>query len=153
MVREEYANAYVEVLEVLKQLNKEDFNKIPKEYIEYLEKNANKYFSFKYDLSKTLEEQDLSEDAKIILFFFFEKFGANEKQKKKINDFRANMIAKNEEEKLQKYNYEDLFAKKRKHYEMESKTEGSNNGLIVQNKTNIFIKIINYIKRFFNRNK
>ena len=133
-------------------MNKEDFNKIPKEYIEYLEKNANKYFSFKYDLSKNLEEQDLSENAKIILFFFFEKFGANEKQKKKINDFKANIIAKKEEEKLQKYNYEDLFAK-RKHYDIESRTEGSNNGLIVQNKTNIFRKIINYIKRFFNRNK
>lgn len=149
MVKEEYTNAYVEVLEVLKQLNKEDFSKIPKEYIMYLEENSNKYFSFRYDLSKPLKDQNISENAKLILFFLFEKFGANEKQKKKINDFKANIIAQNEKEKAEKYNYDDLF-KKRNH---QNKIENVNNKLVIQNNTNIFLKIINYIKNIFKRKR
>ena len=144
-----YHKAYVEVLEVLKQLNKEDFSKIPKEYIMYLEENSNKYFSFRYDLSKPLKDQNISENAKLILFFLFEKFGANEKQKKKINDFKANIIAQNEKEKAEKYNYDDLF-KKRNH---QNKIENVNNKLVIQNNTNIFLKIINYIKNIFKRKR
>ena len=158
MVKEEYTNAYVEVLEVLKQLNKEDFSKIPKEYIMYLEENSNKYFSFRYDLSKPLKDQNISENAKLILFFLFEKFGANEKQKKKINDFKANIIAQNEKEKAEKYNYDDLF-KKRNHQNRgiqeneQNKIENVNNKLVIQNNTNIFLKIINYIKNIFKRKR
>ena len=35
MISSEYANAYTEVLEILKYIPKEDYNKIPKETLEY----------------------------------------------------------------------------------------------------------------------
>lgn len=44
MVNIEYANAYSEVLEILKYVSEEEYNKIPKELIDVYEKNANKLY-------------------------------------------------------------------------------------------------------------
>ena len=62
-----YANAYTEVLDILKYISKEDYEKIPKSKIKVFEENSNKNYSFKYDLNKTLEEQNVSEIAKMII--------------------------------------------------------------------------------------
>ena len=63
----EYANAYTEVLDILKYISKEDYEKIPKSKIKVFEENSNKNYSFKYDVDKTLEEQNISEIAKMII--------------------------------------------------------------------------------------
>ena len=53
MVDIKYANAYSEVLEILKYISIEDYNKIPKEKIELFKTNANYDYSFKYNQNKT----------------------------------------------------------------------------------------------------
>ncbi len=63
----QYANAYTEVLDILKYISKEDYEKIPKSKIKVFEENSNKNYSFKYDVDKTLEEQNVSEIAKMII--------------------------------------------------------------------------------------
>ena len=63
----QYANAYTEVLDILKYKSKEDYEKIPKSKIKVFEENSNKNYSFKYDVDKTLEEQNVSEIAKMII--------------------------------------------------------------------------------------
>lgn len=52
MVNAIHANAYKEVLSVINNLVKEDYEKIPKQYIEFLEKNCNDDYEFEYDMSK-----------------------------------------------------------------------------------------------------
>lgn len=63
----QYANAYTEVLDILRYISKEDYEKIPKSKIKVFEENSNKNYSFKYDVDKTLEEQNVSEIAKLII--------------------------------------------------------------------------------------
>ena len=63
----QYANAYTEVLDILRYISKEDYEKIPKSKIKVFEENSNKNYSFKYDIDKTLEEQNVSEIAKMII--------------------------------------------------------------------------------------
>ena len=63
----QYAHAYTEVLDILKYISKEDYEKIPKRKIKVFEENSNKNYSFKYDVDKTLEEQNVSEIAKMII--------------------------------------------------------------------------------------
>ena len=92
MVNTSYANAYKEVLIVINNLVKEDYEKIPKEYIEFLEDNCNNDYEFKYDTSKSFDKQELLDDTKYILFGLFEKFGATEIQKAKIKSFKTNII-------------------------------------------------------------
>ena len=97
MVKTNYANAYKEVLVILDNLIKEDYDKIPKEYIDFLTANYNNNYEFYYDTSKTFEEQELLDDTKYILFGLFEKFGATELQKEKIKNFKKNYYNKLEE--------------------------------------------------------
>ena len=88
------AKTYSEVIEVLNNLVEEDYNKIPKEYINYFNKNSEENHKFKYDSSKSFNEQPISDETKIILFGLFSKFVADEKQKKKINTYLHEYNAK-----------------------------------------------------------
>lgn len=101
---------YTQVLTILKKLNIDDYNKIPKKYIDFLEENCDTSFNFIYDDSKNLSEQDISEDAKSILFGLFEKFGTTDKQKKNLKIFKINYYHKLEQEKRKKY-FQNAFEK------------------------------------------
>ena len=112
MVKTNYANAYKEVLIILNNLIKEDYNKIPKEYIEILKANCNNNYDFYYDKSKPFEQQELLDETKYILFGLFEKFGATELQKEKIRNFKNNYYKKMEKEKQEKYDTNNIFNNK-----------------------------------------
>lgn len=83
MVDIKYANAYSEVLEILKYIPVEDYNKIPKNKIELFKTNANNDYSFKYNPNKTLDEQNVSKTAKAIIAILFRDYWATEIQRKK----------------------------------------------------------------------
>ena len=149
MLNINYANAYKEVLEVLNNLVEHDYEKIPQKYIEFLKKNCNSNYEFKYDISKPFNEQNLSDYAKYVLFGLFEKFGATDTQKLKIKSFKTNYINDLEKQKREKYNPNDIFKKK------ESKTDITENIKtnlqMVEYKENILIKLWNKIKNIVKR--
>ena len=80
----EYANAYSEVLEILKNISKEDYEKVPSEKIDLFEKNANKNYNFQYDTNLTLDEQNVSKRAKAIIAILFRDYWATPEQREKI---------------------------------------------------------------------
>ena len=112
MVETIYANAYKEALVIISNLIEEDYNKIPKNYIEFLKDNCNNDYEFEYNTSKSFYEQKLLEETKYILFGLFEKFWATEQQKEKINEFKINFNNKLEEQKREEYNLDNLFKRK-----------------------------------------
>ena len=71
MVDNKYAVAYSEVLEILKYIPIEDYNKIPESKINLFKANANYENTFKYDPNKTLEEQNVSKIAKGIIILLY----------------------------------------------------------------------------------
>ena len=98
----QYANAYTEVLDILKYISKEDYEKIPKSKIKVFEENSNKNYSFTYDESRTLEEQNVSEITKAIIAILFRDYWATKEQ-------RYIIIKKQQEIKEQKQ--KELMAK------------------------------------------
>ena len=142
MINTKYANAYKEVLAVLNNLVKEDYEKIPGEYIEFFETNCNNDYDFEYDTSKSFSEQDFLDDTKYILFGLFEKFGATEMQKTMIKAFRTSYYNKLEEEKRKKYNPDDIFKKEDNIAQEKPKSMG----LIVYKKESFSVRFINWIK-------
>ena len=98
----QYANAYTEVLDILKYISKEDYEKIPKSKIKVFEENSNKNYSFTYDENKTLDEQNVSEIAKAIIAILFRDYWATKEQ-------RYIIIKKQQEIKEQKQ--KELMAK------------------------------------------
>ena len=105
----EYANAYSEVLEVLNNMSKEDYNKIPKDMLEMFKTNCNNEYQFRYDLNKKFEQQEISKRAKLILAILFRDYWATPYQKES--------IVKNEESNIGDSSNLPIELKKEKFYE------------------------------------
>mgnify|MGYP004471381333 FL=1 len=144
MVDIKYANAYSEVLEILKYIPLEDYNKIPKNKIELFKTNANNDYSFNYNPSKTLEEQEVSKIAKGIIAILFRDYWATESQRNKILTKQNYDKMKLEGEKKSKYNPNNLFKNKKIIEEKITTKE------MIKYKENIFKNIIIKIKRLLN---
>ena len=105
------ANAYSEVLQVLKHISIEDYNKIPKNKMEFFIANANTDNEFIFDPSKTLNQQNVSKRAKAILAILFRDYWATPEQKKRIIAKQKQDIQRIEEAKGH-YEQNELFKNK-----------------------------------------
>ena len=149
MVDIQYANAYTEVLEILKNISQEDYNKVSKEKINLFEHNANKEYIFNYDSTKTLEEQNVSKTARAIISILFRDYWATDEQRNKIKAFQNNKRHQIEEENRQKYNT-DIF-KNRKNSAAEVINEQAENMQLVEYKENIFKRILRFFRKMFGK--
>lgn len=121
MVSEEYMNAYSEVLEILKHISLEEFDKIPKEMIDTFKKNANNEYRFEYNPNKTLKQQNVSKRARYIIAILFRDYWATPYQKERIKQKEKYDLHKMEEKLREKYNTDNLF--KNKHIQEEQAIE------------------------------
>jgi len=143
MVNLEYANAYSEVLEILKHISQEDYNKIPKEKIMLFQNNYNKEYNFTYDMNKTLDEQNVSKKAKTIIAILFRDYWSTDIQREKI---KAKEEYDRKIKEQEKYNPDNIFKPK----ETVSNYESSNFPIEIK-KENLIQKILNFIKNIFRR--
>ena len=147
----EYAIAYKEVFEILKYIPNADYNKIPKEKIELYKTMQDKNYNFKYDPSKTLDEQNVSKRAKAIIGLLFRDYWATDIQREKILAKQKYERQKIEEEKAQNHQYEDLFKKNRTEIQQTEVKADVENVSLVEYKESVFTKILNKIKSIFKR--
>lgn len=149
MIAENYACAYKEVIEVLKYTKREDVNKIPKSRILLWRINMNKDYDFKIDTTKTLEEQNLSKEAKAIIANIFKKYWATDYQKERIEAKEKYDIEQMEKEKYQKYNPDDIFKNRKQNIQQEE--VASETVSMVEYREPLFKRILNKIKNIFNK--
>ena len=140
MIKSEYAIAYKEVFEILKYIPKEDYNKIPSEKIELYKVMQEKNYNFKYNPSKTLDEQNVSKRAKAIIALLFRDYWATDIQRKKILEKQKYDRQRIEEEKKQKYQYKDLFKKEERTIEIKDNTDSVT---LIKYKENVFNRFLN----------
>lgn len=150
MISVEYANAYSEVLEILKYISKEDYEKIPNSKIELFEINHNKDYIFKYNPNKTLDEQNVSKTAKAIIAILFRDYWATEIQKEKIINKQNYDRMKLEEEKRTRYNSDNLFKNNEKKIIMNN-TEEEELALIEKNDIKWYEKVWRFLTKFFSK--
>ena len=84
MVTTEYKIAYSQVLEILKHISVDDYNKIPQNMVQMFKNNASDENYFVYNSNKTLKEQNVSEIARTIIAILFRDYWATNEQKEKI---------------------------------------------------------------------
>ena len=138
-----YKNAYTEVYEIIKQLDEEEYNKIPSEVIKAIEENRNTEYEFDLDEDIELKDQELLPETKAILFNIFRDYLSTPEQKEKIIKMQNEERQKNELKKKKKYDV-NVFENKTK--EKLKQTNNQENELI-KYKKNIFTKIINKINK------
>ena len=147
--KQEFGNACKEVLEILKYVNDEDLEKIPKFEIEILQKNKNKNHEFIYDPNIIMKEQKVSKLAKAIIATYFEKYIATEMQKQKIKEKRIYDNSLIEKRKREKSGQNNLFNNNSKNMTSIKKT---NELALINNKA--WYKILwEKIKKFYGKNK
>lgn len=148
-MNKDYSDAYHEVLEVIKNIPKNDYDKIPKKLINLLEQNRNEKNSFVYNVALPFDKQEISKDAKVILAVIYRKCWATDEEKKNIYQEEKLRIQNEEKEKREKYNPDNIF-KNEKQIEKELIEElQKNNYLIVQEKW--YMKIFYKIKKIFKK--
>ncbi len=138
-----YKNAYTEVYEIIKQLNEEEYNKIPSEVIKAIEENRNTEYEFELDEDIELKDQELLPETKAILFNLFRDYLSTPEQKEKIIKMQAEERLKNEQKKQEQYNSDVFVNKQKKQPIKEEHTE------LIEYKENIFKRIFNKIRQFF----
>ena len=146
MVKENYACAYKEVIELLKYFSLEDVKKIPEDLLKVFLVNMDKDYKFTVDEEKTFEEQTLLEETKVIFAIIFRDYWATDYQRQRILAKEENDRRKMEEAKAKKYNTENLFKKK-------EITMPAENLPVKLEEKSILSKIIDKIKNIFKKNK
>jgi len=141
MVDLKYANAYSEVLEILKYISKEQYNKIPNELIKVYEENYNKNYYFKYNPEKALEEQKVLKITRIIIAILFRDYWATDEQKEKIIANQNINRNKLENIKRENYNVKDVFNKN----QMQN-TEIIKQSLILKKQEKWYLRIYLFLK-------
>lgn len=135
-----FEKAIIEVNEIFKYLDANILNKIPTKLIEEFKKIKNDTYSFQYNTSKTLIEQNISEETKDLLSAIYLRYCADNKTTKELIE----ICRENDLLAEKKYNVDNLFKK-------EQKKENENLPAEVNLKKSFFTKIINKIKSFFKR--
>ena len=146
MINREYAKAYTEVIEILKYVPEEDLKKIPEEKLEFYKKNMDSEYDYKINPNKEFEEQEMSDTTKAILANIFRDYWATPYQKERIEAKEKYDLEKLEEEKMEKYNPDNLFKDRKK----ETIIENTNLPVEIKKET-FFKRLISFIKGFFNK--
>ncbi len=148
MINNTRAKAYTEVLEIISHFSEEEYNKIPKEKIEYYENNKDDNYFFKINPNIDLSKQNISQEANTILVLLFRDFFATDKQKEILNKLLLQNEQKLEEEKRKKYDPSNIF-KNNNENQYEQKNEETDLMIIEEEKW--YEKIYNFIRKLFKK--
>ena len=150
-----YKKAYTEILEIIKYLPHDEYEKIPKEKVEFYKNYRDPLYQFKYNPYKSLNEQNVLRETKAIIVDLFREVIATKEQKEKLNI----LLIQNEQEYQskvhEKYSYDNLFKhKKNETLEVTNEQESiPKETSLVEYKESLFVKIINKIKNIFHFGK
>lgn len=149
MVSVAYSEAAVEVLDILKHTRKEDVNKIPKKFIEFLENNKSKTYITNLDHTKTIKEMELKPKTQALLGLIYLKYWANEEEKLEFRKKARENEVNYQKELNEKYNPDNLFKNKEK---IIVSDDNKTNMTLQKVKKETFIqRIIQKIKEIFRR--
>ena len=148
-----YAKAYKEVLVILERVPEEDVKKIPDKMINMFKIKQDINYDYKLDETIPFEEQKMLIETKAILANIYRDYWATPEEREQIIAKENLDRAKEEEEKREKYNPDDLFKNRKKENSFESvDVEEAQNTLPVEiKKENFFSKLISFIRNLFRR--
>ncbi len=114
------AKAYTEILTILNYIPQEEYEKIPKEVIQFYQENCDKEYKFIFDISKPLEEQKMLRETNVIIVELFKNYFATQTQKEKLQKILILNEEQKQEELRKKYNPDEIFKnrKNNKNYNM-----------------------------------
>ena len=149
MVSVEFSESITETLDILSHMENAYIDKIPKKFMDFLEKNKSLEYKVQFDHSKKMSELNLKEKTKDILATIYMNYWCTPQEKSDYEKVLNNNEIIYQEELREKYSVDKLFEKRsNKVNEMSS----NNLPMEVQEKEGIFAKIIKFMKNIFSKN-
>lgn len=140
-MKEENSIAYAEVYSFIDSLPVDEYKKIPKDVVDYINWHRDYNYEFKYDPAKTIEEQNISKEAAAIIVKLYSDYFADENKKKDINNHIYQNEQRKNEEAMKKYNPDDIFKNDNNNQE--------ENSMVEIKKETFWTKIFNRMKAIF----
>ena len=141
--------AYTELLEVLKRVDKRLLNKIPKGLLNYFERYKANEYEYIYDDNLSLSEQNLSSiTLNLLAMLNLNYWCENEEHKKELLSKYDDNERKYQEELREKYNPDNIFNNEYQDNKIKEDIIQEEISL-VEYKESVFTRIINKIKQIF----
>ena len=155
MIAINYAKAFTEVYKILECLDEEEYEKIPKSFVNVIETYRNKEYVYEVNEEQDLMKQEMLPETKAILFNMYRDYFAQNEEKAKIKNFQQSALKKIEKQKQEKYNINVFDIKEDEIIENNKNSEKSQNlentSLIKIKKQSFFRKILYKIKEFIHK--
>ena len=149
--------AYSEVYEILKLIEDEYVNRIPKKIMNFFEEERDKEYQPIIDVNIPLDEQNLKRETMVLLAILnYNYWCDSEEEKKEIQEelIRNSEIKEQEEKELaEKYNPDNIFKKRNEVKEQITENNDNNENMqLIEYKEQGFIKkILRKIMSFFRK--
>lgn len=141
-------NTYEEVYQILSYMDKVTVMKIPIDIIENIKKKRNTNYKTRINKDDLFNENNIDKDTMDMLCYLDYQYWMNDEKKKEIDKIIAETRKKEELEKKQVYNVDELFDKTKV---VVSNNITSKNELIEIKEKNIFLKIWDKLKCIFKK--
>lgn len=135
-----------EVLEILSYMEQKYVDKIPANFLNFLQDNKDVNYERHIDVNEDISSQISKNKTRALLGILYYNFWCNEEEKRDFEKKLKENEAKKQIELSKNYNYEDLFKK-------DTKEEINNEELPVIVKKTWYQKVINFLKKAFKREK
>lgn len=140
-----YSKAFVELYEIIKKLNNTQREKIPEDFIEYINNNKDSNYIFNVDCTKGLYEQDCMVETKALLIKIYEKYIAQENEKEFWDKYDKLCFEKREDKKREQCNYDNIFKNDVDRNIIKQETS------LIEYKDSLFKRLVKYIKNVFQK--
>lgn len=151
MLSIEYREAIVELLEILENSDEDIVKKIPKDLMEFWEKNKSKTYKPNLDHSKPLTEMELKPKTRALIGMIYLNYLCNDEEMVKTKRILISNEEKYQEKLREKYNPDDIFKMKKQYTSSEKNVETTADKSMINYKSSFFNKIICAIKNFFKK--
>ena len=145
MVSVAYSEAAVEVLDILKHTRREEVEKIPETFLNFLKENSSKTYVSKLDHTKSIKDMNLNTKTEAILGLIYMKYWASDDAKKSfIQKLNNNQIRVEQDKEEKRIGSDNLFKENSENHTIDY--IDNNDKTMLPNivlKENIFQKIIN----------
>ena len=154
-----YKEAFVEVLEILKNSNDTIKNKVSRNFINFLEKNKDKDYVAKIDFSNENWIDSLKQESLSVLALIYRDYLASAEEKEKLLVEEQEEFTRIEKELREKYSPDNIFKTHTKEIPSYSNAteenitdnNNSHSRALVNYKDTIFTKIKKWLKKNFNK--
>lgn len=146
-------NIFAELTEIFRYLDIESLNRIPSNIKKEIYNNRNLKCEFKYDISKSMEEQEILDDTKDLFSAIYIRYCCDKNERNMLLEMCNDNEKKYEFQKQEKYNYDNIF-KNKNHKKKEDNDNSDNNNekmSIMEYKITFFSKIKKIILKLLHR--